>query len=251
MYTYMLLIWNNTLLHICDIRQTGRYERIGGVVFPAMAETAVGSAIPEQKRLFRGRLHIPRNVYGILRATYRHINPLAIDVEAGNPVFEARGNCLICRKHKKLVLGCSNSVIPTEGVEWIGPSAFHFFDYDAPLPPISMLIPDNIRRIEQDAFFADSPEDIHITVSAGVRSIGAAALLLHSGKLCRITFCGDPALEVGVFGTKAEAADTEYARLRAFRDDWFVDPQHLAVTAPHGSSVAAYCKKYSIPCEEV
>ena len=53
-----------------------------------------------------------------------------IEVSANNPVFHSDGNCLIKTETKELVLGCNNSVIPTDGsVTAITIYSFLFYEY--------------------------------------------------------------------------------------------------------------------------
>ena len=49
----------------------------------------------------------------------------SITVASGNPVYHSAGNCIIETESKTLIVGCKNSVIPTDGsVTSIGYSAF-------------------------------------------------------------------------------------------------------------------------------
>ena len=51
---------------------------------------------------------------------------MGITVADGNTVYHSAGNCLIETESKTLVLGCKNSVIPTDGsVTSIGEYAFY------------------------------------------------------------------------------------------------------------------------------
>ena len=72
----------------------------------------------------------------------------SIEVAEGNTVYHSAGNCLIETETKKLILGCTKSVIPADGsVEIIGAHAF--INYTA---LTSILIPKEIKLIEDYAF---------------------------------------------------------------------------------------------------
>ena len=71
-----------------------------------------------------------------------------IVVEEGNTVYHSSGNCLIETASKKLILGCANSVIPSDGsVTSIGGDAFLRCD-----SLTSIVIPGSITSIDKDAF---------------------------------------------------------------------------------------------------
>lgn len=69
---------------------------------------------------------IPATVTDIEREVFQGCDALvSIDVASGNTVFHSAGNCIIETASKTLVVGCSNSVIPSDGsVISIGNSAF-------------------------------------------------------------------------------------------------------------------------------
>ena len=68
-----------------------------------------------------------------------------IEVSANNPVFHSDGNCLIKTETKELVLGCNNSVIPTDGsVTAITMGAFWGCDEIKEL-----FIPKSVIRIDE------------------------------------------------------------------------------------------------------
>ena len=71
-----------------------------------------------------------------------------IYVSNENPIYHSAGNCLIRTKDKTLILGCKNSVIPSDGsVTRIGRSAFYGCE-----GLNSISIPNSITHIGEWAF---------------------------------------------------------------------------------------------------
>ena len=71
-----------------------------------------------------------------------------IEVSSGNSVYHSSANCLIETETKKLISGCKNSVIPTDGsVTSIGDSAFY-----GCTGLTSITIPDSVTSIVYGAF---------------------------------------------------------------------------------------------------
>ena len=70
-------------------------------------------------------IHLPASVTEIGDYAFSDCSDTlrSITVADGNPAFEAKGNCLIDKETKTLLLGCASSVIP-EGVSAIGKNAF-------------------------------------------------------------------------------------------------------------------------------
>ena len=91
----------------------------------------------------------------------------SIIVEEGNTVYHSEGNCLIKTDSKTLVLGCKNSIIPSDGsITSIGEYAF-----DGCSSLTSITIPDSVTSIGNKAFYhCDSLTSINIP--DGVTSIG-------------------------------------------------------------------------------
>ena len=93
-----------------------------------------------------------------------------ITVALGNPKYHSNGNCIIETDTKTLILGCKNSIIPSDGsVTSIGDSAFIWCDSIT-----SINIPDSITSIGESAFY-DCRSLARITIPDSVTSIGNRA----------------------------------------------------------------------------
>ena len=90
----------------------------------------------------------------------------SITVEEGNPCYHSENNCLIETNNRIIISGCKNSTIPTnDGVTTIGAGAFW-----GCTNLISIIIPNNIVRIEKEAFgYCGQLNDI--TLSCKIDSI--------------------------------------------------------------------------------
>ncbi len=139
---------------------------------------------------------IPNSVMYIGKYAFEGCSGLAsLAVDEGNTVYHSVGNCIIRTKSKTLVIGCKNSVIPTDGsvtsindsafcgcndltsitipdgVTSIGDSAFCFCRSLA-----SITIPDSVTQIGEDAFYWCS-ELTCITIPDSVIHIGEGAFV--------------------------------------------------------------------------
>ena len=111
-----------------------------------------------------------------------------ITVAEGNTKYHSAGNCLIETATKKLILGCQNSVIPTDGsVTSIGSYAF---EYCTGLT--SITIPSSVKSIGYYAF-AYCKNLTSITIPSSVTSIGSYAFRSCTS-LTSVTFEGDSQL---------------------------------------------------------
>lgn len=165
-----------------------------------------------------------------------------ITVEEGNPFYHSAGNCLIETRTGTLILGCKNSVIPTDGsVSKIGRLAFNGCQALRKL-----IIPEGIEEIGYMAFAFSGIEEISIPYS--VSEIGALCFALNP-QLKAIDFkSGD--IEIGsmAFGTCDELAQEQYP--------FPVDKANkLKLIIPDvvkfgEDAVYRYAIKYDIPFEE-
>lgn len=111
----------------------------------------------------------------------------SITVEGGNAEYHSAGNCLIETASKTLVLGCKNSVIPTDGsVTSIGSCAFH-----GCTDLTSITIPNSVTSIGYWAFY-DCTGLTSITLPASVAKIEGDAFYKCSN-LTNITYEGTKA----------------------------------------------------------
>ena len=113
---------------------------------------------------------IPEGVTSIGESVFKGCTNLeSIIVEEGNAVYHCEGNCLIETASKRLILGCKNSVIPTDGsVTSIGDNAFHGSGI------ASITIPDSVTSIGNSAFY-NCDNLTSVTIGNGVTSIGSSA----------------------------------------------------------------------------
>jgi hypothetical protein len=100
----------------------------------------------------------------------------SIEVDEGNSVYHSAGNCIIERATKTLVMGCKNSVIPSDGsVTGIGSYAFYGCS-----TLTGMTIPDSVTVIGASAFEGCIRLE-SVTIPYTVTSIGPGAFRYCSG----------------------------------------------------------------------
>ena len=114
---------------------------------------------------------IPDSVTSIGDTAFLYCSGLtSITVDIGNSVYHSAGNCVIETASKTLIVGCKNSIIPTDGsVTSIGYSAFSDCYGLA-----SITIPDSVISIG-DAAFSGCSGLTSITIPDSVKSIGEQA----------------------------------------------------------------------------
>lgn len=166
-----------------------------------------------------------------------------IIVDEENPIFSSAHNCLLSKDGKTLIKVCKNSDISKLlSLEIIGRDAFN--DLNKEREEFTFRIPDGVTTLEYRAF-AMSAKKVNITVPSSVRKIEALAFMLYSEET-HITFEGDAELEIGTFGTKTEAKDSDYEVYKSLPSAVQPKTERLFVSCPAESNVYRYCKKYGI-----
>lgn len=117
-------------------------------------------------------LHLPGTVSSIAGTAFIGCSGLeSITAATGNTYYSAMGNCLIISGTMTLILGCKNSVIPTDGsVIRIGNGAF------SGTAITEMVIPDIITEIGASAF-EDCKDLKSVTFGKGITALDAQAFM--------------------------------------------------------------------------
>lgn len=95
-------------------------------------------------------IYIPKSVESIGRFAFltNSDDLTSIEVESGNPIYHSAGNCLIATATKTLLIGCNNSVIPSDGS--VSSIAQQAFDNCSKLTELT--IPYSVTLIKLSAF---------------------------------------------------------------------------------------------------
>ena len=113
-------------------------------------------------------LHIPSTVVKIGRNPVSGCTALTeLTVDENNSVYRSEGNCVIERETNRVIMGCTNSVIP-EGVQVVGDISFD----ESMLTEV--VIPNTVTAIEQYAFHFNK-ELKTIEIPTSVTTIGERA----------------------------------------------------------------------------
>lgn len=195
-----------------------------------------------------GILYLPADVVGFSADAWVSLgsNAEGICVHPDNPVFFSVHNCLLSKDGATLIKACKSSDISKlTGLEVIGSDAFQTPWTE--LEQFVFRIPDGVQVLDYRAF-ALSATKAEITVPASVRFVDLMAFMIHSDHT-HIIFEGDGDMELrpGVFGTEAEARDSDFEIYRTLPAVLYPRPEHITVSCRPGSSVSFYCKKYGIP----
>lgn len=113
------------------------------------------------------KITIPFNVASIGENAFAYCTSLEnIQVASENTVYHSEGNCIIETKSKTLIIGCKNSIIPSDGsVIAIGNGAF-----GGCYSLTDITLPDSIDTIGEGSFF-DCHSLTDITIPDGITSI--------------------------------------------------------------------------------
>ena len=193
-----------------------------------------------------GILYIPKEVVGFSGGALAHLGceVEGIVVHKNNPELSSAHNCLLTKNGKKLLMTCKNSdVCQLSGLKVIGRDAFWGLNTDR--EEFILRIPDGVEVLDYRAFeiFA---RRVEIIVPASVIYVNLLAFMIHS-QHTHIIFEGDPHLQIGTFGTAAEAQHSGFEVYQKMPAVLYPKAENITVTCQSGGKVSQYCKEYGIP----
>ena len=116
-------------------------------------------------------VHIPSNVSNIGEGAFAFNYLVEITVDSNNEIYHSTDNCVIDTSTKTLVLGCQNSIIPSDGsVVRVATQSFSGSHLT------SLIIPNTITEIGEYAF--SSCDLSQVIIPASVHIVGYAAFYL-------------------------------------------------------------------------
>ncbi len=144
-------------------------EKLTSITIPE-GVTSIGNYVFQKCNLLSS-FTIPASLTSIGAGAFSYCSSLeSISVDEENTVYYSGNNCLIETGSKTLILGCKNSIIPSDGsVTSIGDSAF-----GSCTGMTSITIPNSVTSIGRYAF-EDCASLASISIPEGVTSIGTAA----------------------------------------------------------------------------
>lgn len=184
------------------------------------------------------RLFIPKDVIDISEEALAYLGSVdEIEVDLENPCFVSASNCLLSKDGARLLKASVNADVSSlTKLRVVGSNAFNNLDREN--GRIEIHLPDGVTTIEYRAF-AMSAKEACITVPASVVKVEALAFMIHADKVT-VEFKGNPDVEAGAFGTKAERNFFTDTVLNTLPEALCTDQSTYNVICPKDSKLAAY-----------
>ena len=173
------------------------------------------------------KITIPDSVTSIGYSSFCGCTGLtSITVSKGNPVYESKGNCIIEKSSTTLIVGCKDSIIPTDGsVTSIGDSAFSNCD-----GLTNIMIPDSVTSIGDFAFSnCDGLTSIIFGENSQLMSIGSNAFS-HCRNFTSITI-PDSVTTIGSYAFDDCTSLIQIENGVSYVDKWVVDYDESVIFA--------------------
>ena len=180
-------------------------------------------------------INLPNSLTSISASAFSSCSNLeSIVMQTGNTKYHSAGNCLMETTSKTLILGCKNSVIPSDGsVTSIGENAFYGCS-----GLISITIPEGVTSIGEDAFYyCRSIESV--TLPNTLTNIGEEAFRDCSG-LTSITLSSNLTTigNYAFYGCSELTSITIPSRVTSIGSSTFDDCTNLATVYIDSSTIA-------------